>query len=226
MCLSNRTPFTIIIFTAIAVSGCGWWGTDSEQPAALASITPSDIPFSLAEPDEFRADFFVIADGVESKRFYARKGKKWKLVLFDADGPVSEIINTDVKLLTDHRRRVYAETDDNASGFEPDFIQEMTVRVLREREYTNFTDLGVEGSVRRYRATLRNRESQPSIIHYDESLKMITKQEFFVSSGEAAEAPVFIYEMRNVEFDVADALFAAPENYSKITAEAFYSVAK
>ncbi len=226
MFLSNRPAFTIILFAVVAVSGCGWWGTDSDRPSALVSKTPSDIPFSLAEPDEFRADFFVIADGVESKRSYARKGLKWKLVLFDTDGPVSAIINTDVKLLIDHRRRVYAETADKASGFEPDFIQEMTVRVLREREYTSFADLGIEGSVRRYRATLRDRENSPSIIHYDENLKMIIKQEFFLSSDDATETPVFVYEMRNVEFDVPDTLFAAPENYRKITAEAYYSVAK
>lgn len=220
MFLSNRSPIVIVFLVLAWLPACSWFGSgDTPQPLVSVPTPQTDTPFAVREPEEFSADFVTIAGGTETRRGYARKGSSWKFVIYDADDPISETIQNGKLILIDHKRRVFAEAVEQI-GFDPDFIQEMTVRILREREYTSFEDLGSEGSIRRYRAAIRGQETSPSIIHYDESLKMITKQEFFQNSG---ETPVFVYEMRNVELEVPEAVFIPPANYRKITADAYYS---
>jgi hypothetical protein len=138
--------------------------------------------------------------------------------LYDADGPTSETIQTDKEVLVDHKRRVYAEPVERV-GFDPDFIQEMTVRNLREREYTNFEDLGLDGNIRKYRATILANNTSSAVIYYDENLKMITRQEFYSGVG----AVDLVFEMRNIRFEVSGDTFRVPDAYKKISENEFYN---
>ena len=222
MFLSNRLPIVIIFIALSPLCGCSWFGSGEPQRPLVAVPTPqSDTPFSVREPREFSADFFTIAGGIETRRGYARKGNSWKFVIDDADGTVSETIENGKQVLTDHTRRVVADATERV-GFDPDFIQEMTIRNLREREYTNFEDLGLTGNVRKYRATVRANEISSAVIFYDETLKMITRQEFFALGTE----PELVFELRNISLEVSDAVFLVPAKYRRVTENEFYEPRK
>lgn len=222
MFLSNRLPIAIIFLALALQTACSWFGSgDSQRPPAALPTPQTETPFSTLEAEEFSADFFTIADGTETRRGYARKGSSWKFVIYDADGPVSETIHNGNQILVDHKRRVFAEATERI-GFDPDFIQEMTIRALREREYTNYEDLGVTGNVRKYRATVRAKETSSAVIFYDENLKLITRQEFFTSSTE----PELVFELRNISLEVSGAVFVVPDKYRKVLEKEFYESRK
>jgi hypothetical protein len=222
MFLSNRLPIVIIFLLIASQPSCSWFGPgDSQRPVASLPTSQTDTPFSVGEPAEFSADFVTIAGGAETRRGYARKDSSWKFVMYDADGPVSETVKNGTQILIDHKRRVFAETADRA-GFDPDYIQEMTIRNLRERKYTNFEDLGLTGNVRKYRATVRDVAASSAVIFYDENLKMITRQEFFTSGTE----PDMVFEMRNFSLEVSDDTFLVPDKYRKVSEREFYASSK
>jgi hypothetical protein len=222
MFLSNRLPI-VIIFLALALQpACSWFGFgDTPRPPVAVPTPQTDTPFPVREPEEFSSDFFTIAGGTETRRGYARKGGSWKYVIYDANGPTSETIQTDRQVLVDHKRRVFAETTE-LTGFDPDFIQAMTIRALREREYTNFEDLGLDGNIRKYRATIRANNAPSAVIYYDEILKMITRQEFYSGAGDAD----LVFEMRNISFEVSDDAFRVPHAYKKVSENEFYNSRK
>lgn len=222
MFLSNRLPIVIIFLFFTSQPACSWFGPGEQSGPLVAIPTPrTDTPFSVREPEEFSADLFTVADGTETRRGYARKGSSWKFVMFDADGPVSETIQSGKQFLIDHKRRVFAESIER-TGFDPDFIQEMTIRSLRERSYTNFEDLGITGNVRKYRATVRANETSSAVIFYDENFKMITRQEFFTTGTE----PELVFELRNISLEVPDEIFLVPEKYRKVSEKEFYEPRK
>lgn len=222
MFLSNRLPIVIIFLLFALQPACSWFGFgDSPRPLVAVPTPQTDTPFSVREPREFSADFVTIADGTETRRSYARKGSSWKFIIYDGDGPVSETVQNGKQILVDHKRRVFAEASERV-GFDPDFIQEMTIRNLREREYTNFEDLGLDGNIRKYRATVRANSSSSAVIYYDENLKMITRQEFYSGNNEAD----LVFEMRNISFEVSDDAFRIPAAYKKISENEFYNPRK
>lgn len=222
MFLSNRLPIVIIFLVLALQPACSWFGSsDSPRPLAAVPAPQTDTPFSVREPEEFSADFFTIAGGTETRRSYARKGSSWKFIIYDGDGPVSETVQNGKQILVDHKRRVFAEASERV-GFDPYFIQEMTIRNLREREYTNFEDLGLDGNIRKYRATIRANSSSIAVIFYDENLRMITRQEFYSGVGEAD----LVFEMRNISLEVSDDAFRVPDAYKKVSEKEFYSSRK
>jgi hypothetical protein len=222
MFLSNRLKIVIIFLIFTSQPTCSWFGlSEPSRPLVSLPALQTDTPFSVREPEEFSADFFTIADGTETRRGYARKGISWKFIIYDADGPISETIQTDKEVLIDHKRRVFAESIER-TGFDPDFIQEMTIRALRERAYTNFEDLGIEGTIRKYRATVQANETSSAVIFYDENIKMITRQEFFALGTE----PELVFELRNISLVVSDEVFLVPAKYRKVSEKEFYEPRK
>lgn len=220
--MSNRLPIVIVFLVFALQTACSWFGFgDSPRPPVAVPTPQTDTPFAVREPVEFSADFVTIAGGTETRRGYARKGNSWKFTIYDGDDAASETIQNGKQIVVDHKRRVFAETSERV-GFDPDFVQEMTVRNLREREYTNFEDLGLDGNLRKYRATIRANNTSSAVIYYDENLKMITRQEFFASGTD----PELVFEMRNISFEVSDDAFRIPAAYRKISENEFYNSRK
>jgi hypothetical protein len=222
MILSNRLPIALLFFAISLLSACGGTGSGNSQARPTPAPTPADLPFTVREPERFRADFIITAGGVETRRTFYRDGDRWRLVTYGAEGPSREVIHNGNDVLIDHERRVFSEAEAK-TGFPQDFVQEATIRALREREYTDYEDLGLEGGLRRYRAALRLTEGPSAVIFYDEELKMITRQEFF-SAG--SEGPELVFEMRDLSLDVSDEMFRIPDDYRKISEKEFYSPKK
>jgi hypothetical protein len=225
MFLSNPSKTCIGFFVlAFVLAGCRWWG-EAGLPAPIAAEPKSGMPFSSKEPDTYQAFLITSVAGKEEKRFVAHSGSKWRLDIYDGDVIRSSVVESGERTLIDHRRKVFTKSDGTqAAGAEPEFLQDITLELLRQRKYTKFEDLGLENGVRRYRATTGDGDSSESILYYDESAGIIVRQEF-VSSGELGgrSSAQFTIELRDLKLNVADDVFNIPAGYRGVSQKEFHS---
>lgn len=223
MFLSNPSKNWLgFVVLALVLSGCAWWNGGS-KPEPVTSEPISDIPFSTREPDAYQAFMITTSGSLEEKRFFARKGNKWRLDLYDGDQARSGIIESEGRFLVDHRRKSFTAVEATAkTGGDPDFLQEMTLELLRQHKYTRFEDLGIDGSVRKYRAVVGGSDASAAMIYYDESIGLIVRQEF-IEQGESGGSVHFKFELRDLKLDVADDTFKIPDGYKKVPEKEFHS---
>lgn len=225
MNLSNIRLLLPIAFTCVLATGCSLFSEPTpDQPVALP--TPeTDIPFDAREPQNFRTDILVVSQNATTRRAYYRTAAKWRLDIFDGEEPVQSILHSDGDILIDHRRKLLYRPAKQTGLAEPDFIQELTVRALNRKRYRTFEDLGVEGPIRKFRATIDGQNQGEVIIHYDETLKMIVKQEFFatVAVDESQRSAVYSTELKNVSFEINDSVFEIPAGYRTASEKEYYA---
>lgn len=223
MVLSNFRIARLMIFAAIlAAASCSLFRT-TESTEQLPQAKPiSDLPFDAREPEVFSAEIVISSGDVSSRRAFYRKPGGWRLDIYNGEEIAWSAVNTGRETVIDHRRKVFAEVEEKTGGAEPDFVQEMTVRLLRKRRYSSFETLGQEEHIRKYRVSISGHEGGDIVLYYDESLKMVVRQEFLQGEGEQAK-PVLTFEMKNISFDVPDTVFAVPEGYRKVSETEYYS---
>ena len=225
MNLSNIRLLLPIAFTCVLAAGCSFFSEPTpDQPVAQA--TPeTDIPFDAREPQNFRADILVVSQDATTQRAYYRKAEKWRLDIFEDEDLLQSIVHSDGDMLIDHARKLVHRPAKQTGSTEPDFIQELTVRALNRKRYRTFEDLGIDGTTRRFRATIDGQSQGEIILHYDETLKIIVKQEFFsaVAVDGTERSPVYSTELRNVSFDIADSVFEIPASYRAASEKEYYA---
>jgi len=219
MFLSNPAKLILVVCLWIALfQGCGWWQNDQNTlTTPVVSAPQSNIPFSTKEPEVFQAEF-VRSDGTtETRSFYARKGAKWRFDAFDqGNRPLRSIIKAGSLYTIMHAAKVYTEVQPSQDpANDTDFGDDIISGLLRQGTYAKFEEIGREGNIVKYRARIENFEASDVVIFFDNSLGMIVRQEFS-KLGEQPEN-MFIFETRNVKFEVDDALFVIPNGYRKVS---------
>ena len=219
MFLSNRLAFVSILFLfCAAAGGCAWLSGPENPASASPLIEPpkSEIPFETNEPETFQADLITSAGGVETKTRYARKGTNWRVDTFDKETQSRSIITTDKQTHVDHRSKTYSEAPSGGGPADrPAFVNDLTQTLLGQKEHARFEKLGTDGTLERYRVTVDG-SSAPFIITYDNSIKMVTRQE-----PETPAEGGFVFEMRGLTLDVSDDIFKVPSGYRKISWQEF-----
>ncbi len=225
MNLSNIRLLLPIAFTCVLAAGCSFFSEPTPDQPVARPTPETDIPFDAREPQIFRADILVVSQNATTRRVYYRKAEKWRLDIFDGEELVQSIVHSDGDILIDHRRKLVHRPANQTGSAEPDFIQELTVRALNRKRYRTFEDLGIVGTIRKFRATIDGQSQGEVVLHYDDTLKMIVKQEFFaaaaVDGGE--RSPVYSTELQNVSFDIADSVFVIPAGYRSVSEKEYYA---
>lgn len=226
MNLSNFRIFVFLIFVCVGALSCG--GEPDANTVPQVSVTPTtNLPFDAREPAEFQADIFIRSGESALQRRYYRKGERWRLDIFEKGELARSIISSDEPMLFDHAQKLWTATNNKDLRTDPEPIRQLTSIFENKRYYSRFEDLGIEGSVRRYRVFPEGVTSGRIILHYDENLKMIVRQEIFEGdpAADAPAAPVFTFELKDVNFAVNDEVFAVPAGYRRITEEQFHKEA-
>ena len=220
MFLSN--PAKSFLASALILTvcgGCGFFKSYTGNAPQAAPEAKSDVPFSLKEPAVFQAEFVSTAGDRSTVSFYAKKGENWRFdSAFGSDNSIS-LIKTDKMYSVSHANKTYAEAPTNQGNTtEPDFINDLTYGLLTETNNAKFEEAGRNGNIVKYKVSIGENAVSQAIIYFDESVGMIVREEF-MSSREQPEAfpqPEFIFELRNLEMDVDDSVFAMPAGYRKV----------
>jgi hypothetical protein len=199
MFLSN--PAKSFLASALILTvcgGCGFFKSYTGNAPQAAPEAKSDVPFSLKEPAVFQAEFVSTAGDRSTVSFYAKTDKMYSV---------------------SHANKTYAEAPTNQGNTtEPDFINDLTYGLLTETNNAKFEEAGRNGNIVKYKVSIGENAVSQAIIYFDESVGMIVREEF-MSSREQPEAfpqPEFIFELRNLEMDVDDSVFAMPAGYRKV----------
>ena len=114
------------------------------------------------------------------------------------------------------------------SSIEPEFVSDLTYGLLKEIKFTRFEEVGREGSVVKYKASIGENTASEALIFFDESAGMVVREEFSSLQGqsEAGSDPGYIFEIRNLKLDVDDSVFATPEGYRKVVWNEYLTLIK
>ncbi|MEP6848946.1 MAG: hypothetical protein ABI999_08815 [Acidobacteriota bacterium] len=218
MFLSN--PAKSFLASALITTVCGGCGFFKNYTgnAVPARETGNTVPFSVKEPEVYQAQFVTTAGDISTVSFYARKGENWRLDLnFGSPNSVS-IIRSDKVYSISPARKVFAEIPSEQASPDPDFVQEMTAGLLSQSITAKFESLDSDGALTKYRVSLGENSESEAIIYLDETVGIITREEFFSLPRKTHnDAPQFIYEVRELKTEVDDSLFAIPAELEKVS---------
>jgi hypothetical protein len=219
MVLSNPVKiFAPVLLVVLLLSACSRGHEDDDIPSPPVAEVQSDIPFSAKEPVEFEAEIVVTSDLHTTLSYYARKGGRWRYDFFVGDRRFS-IVQAETLYSIDHERKLYAEgTAGNGLQNEPEFVNDMTFGLLKRRIYSSYEKLAAEGDVTKYRVTAGDSAGAETVIHYDESLGLIVKQEFGRTSSDTDAIPtaMLTFELKNIRLEVHDSVFELDAGYKKV----------
>ena len=221
MFLSNpRLFFLLAIFWMTIFQACGPSQTNENKPVSLTDDSNSEFPFSTHEPEVYQGDFVVTYGKTEDHKYLARNGDKWRIDFFRNNEPSQTQIKTDRLYYIDHQRKVYATTPENGNtvaGSGP--FGDIGSNLFRGKEYREFDEIGRDGSLVRYRVRPTDDMKDDIVISVDAPSGMIVREEFRGGAGQTDEGsqPDYIYDVRNLKFEVDDSVFAIPAGYRKVT---------
>lgn len=199
------------------LQNCGSGQNGQSNGGSPEAESNREFPFSTKEPDEFQADFVRTTAKHSEHSFFARKGSRWRYDTFDEDTPLITIVQNEKRLELLHKPAVYAEYPEVDSDAEiPDFVSDLTLRLLDKRRFASFEDLGSDGGIRRYRAIIDESESSEVLIDIDEKSGLIINQEFLVRTDKQPSAPFFRVQLKNLKLAVDDKMFEIPKGYKKV----------
>ncbi|QYO65420.1 hypothetical protein [Leptolyngbya sp. 7M] len=203
-------------------ASCSYWRSD--EPASIASRpTPQpDLPFEIREPEEFKAEIVTKTGAKLSKREIYKDGSRLRIDLFNGETVWETFIMNGRSVAIDHLRRVFCEISETIGGSEPDFAQDLTIRLLNDRKYLSFEEIGIENGLRIFRVSETVRSDSQARIYYDENRKLIVKQEISDLRGEGREA-VRLVEVRYSETQLPDSIFTIPHEYRQISEVEYFS---
>jgi hypothetical protein len=214
MFLSNLR-FCLVLTAAAAAffSACG-----GSQGNANAGFTPAtaekgEYPFSVREPEAYRAEVVITTGETEERYFIARKGDRWRRDHYRAGRPAITELGAGAAYVLDHRTRTYSQEPVAGETIGPD---PAALAFFRGKKYYDFDEVSREAGVIRYKVRKGENLADDILISIDEASGMIIRQEFTSVSGES-----FLYELHDLSLEVDDSVFALPAGYRKVDWPAF-----
>jgi hypothetical protein len=223
MCLSNLQLCLVVVIGGWATVSCGLFA-DTKTPIPAPAIVPNaEIPFEVREPEAYSAEIIMSGAGRQMRRSIYRSGNDWRMDIYEDTELSRSIVHAVKTTIIDPARKVYTEEVEGGPASET--IQDITQQALSKRRYVDFEDLGFEGKLKKYRASIFGQEGGDVILYYDEALKMVTRQEYFEKpvSPEIGEPPIYIFELRNIRLEVPVSTFEIPAEFKKVSEREFYA---
>lgn len=217
---------------ALSFSACGWRQKASETPPTVQPFageeSKSAIPFQTREPENFQADFVVTTGAVENKTFTARRGGDYRFD-YNLSGnlKISNIKTADGKsFLIIDSKKIYAENSGAAAEqISNDSADFPTNQWLNAKADAEFTNLGAENGLTKYRVNLDASRRSETIVFVDENIKLPVRQEFY-STGDGERSLFYTVEMRNFKLRADADLFEIPADYKRVSLENLRAVVK
>ena len=218
MFLSNPVKyFLFVCFFALSLQACGSSQSNVNAPVDLNLPATGEFPFSTKEPEIYQAVLFVESGAFRDKWFVARKNAVWRIDFFDNGEQTRTQINTDAIYQIDHKRKVYTANSENTGT-----LSDLTDKFFRGKEYRKFEETGREGDLVKYKIAGAAGKGDV-LISVDEKTGVMMRQEFLASGSESVP---FVYEVKDLKFDVDDSVFQIPAGFRKVTAEEYRTLTK
>ncbi|MFT3743839.1 MAG: hypothetical protein QM785_06040 [Pyrinomonadaceae bacterium] len=216
---NSRKYLFLFAFIPLFLQACGPAATNENRPVEIKIETRNEFPFPVKEPEVYKAEMVVTSSGVESRWFIARNGEKSRFDTFAGGAIAFSQIRNGKRYLIDHQKKIYAEADTQngaASGFD-----EIAANFFRAKEYREFEDFGVEGKLRKFKVKETTAGKSSILIYIDEASGLMVKQEFVDAADANGQQAKVTSELRDVQLEADDAVFAIPAGYKLVTLDAF-----
>jgi hypothetical protein len=214
MFLSNPAKsFLVSLLLLSSTTGCGLLRSNENTTGSTIEEPKSRFPFKTKEPEDFQCDIIETAGETVRRKRLAKKGT-WRRVDFDpGEGTHRAVLQIDTEYLIDFGRGIYAENTSASSGGQ---FSELTNEILNTFHRSEFEETGRDGHIVRYIIRPSDGEMSEIVVHYDESIGLPVKQEFFTIQGEGRTIQ-FTMEIVNFKTEPDADIFLIPAGYRKVS---------
>jgi hypothetical protein len=193
------------------MAGCGLFGTRGDTVERGIEGPKYRVPFGNAEPENFQCEIVETAGSTVRRKRLAKKGN-WRRVDFDLGEPTQRaLLETDKEYILDIGRGLYAETEPGMGG--P--FSDLTHELLNTGQHSEFEETASDGEIVTYAVRPSDSVSSEFVVHYDRSIGLPVKQEYFSLAGGARTLSMTV-EMINFVNEAAADLFIIPDGYRKV----------
>ena len=221
MFLSNPAKSLLAcILLLFFIAGCGFLQSGENKPVPLVPETKNRFPFKTKEPEDYQCEIVVTAGEATRRTILARKSGRRRVDFDVGEKNQRSVLQTDKEYLIAFDKKIFAENTVKTGVGDSQFT-ELTSELLNRGEHAEFEEIGREKSVVRYRVILEAGDSNEIIVHFDEAIGMLVKQEFFAING-AAKTLQYAVEITNFRTDVDESLFAIPAGFRKVSLGEFH----
>jgi hypothetical protein len=200
----------------IVFAGCSLWRSDPDPTTTLASSTVSEFPFSVAEPEVFQAEIVIRTGPNERHILVARNGDRRRIDYDAGTDHQRTVLITDKEYLLSFKRKEYSERPLTSNLLSVDST--LTGHLINARDYSDFEEVGRDGSIMQYRARINEGSASEVMIFYDKSIGMPVKQEFYSIEGESRTLQ-YSFELREFKTEVDDSVFQIGKEFKKVNSE-------
>lgn len=212
MFLSNPAKSLLVgLLIMLSTTGCGIFGTRGDIATRISDDTKSNIPFKTTEPENFQCEIVETAGKIVRRKRIAKKGT-WRRVDLDYGEPAQRaLLQTDKNYILDIGRGLYAEGQTGTGGQ----FSELTHELLNTGQRSEFEETSRDGNMAVYTIRPADGGSSEIVVHYDESVGMPVKQEFFSLAG-GTRTLAFTVEIVNFKREPDADAFSIPSGFKKV----------
>jgi hypothetical protein len=217
MFLSNPVKiFHAVWLLSIVFAGCSFWRSDPNPRTTLASSPTNEFPFALHEPEIFQAEI-VIRTGEHERHILIARNVNQRRIDYDVGTDYQRsVIISDKEYVLTFKRKEYTErplTSDLSS-----VDSTLSGQLMNARDYSDFEEVGRDGSVTRYKGLVNEGSASEILIFYDQSIGLPVKQEFYSIEGESRVLQ-YSFELRGFKTDVDASVFQIGKEFRKVSSE-------
>ena len=206
------TPAKTVYATCILslfFAGCSLWRSNENSAVNISLPVTRQLPFATREPDVFQAEILIRSGDVERRIGIARSGLS-RRIDYDIDTPKHRaVVISDKEYLLDMKRKTYVEREFSATEAGD---SELVSHLLTLRDYTEFDEVGRNGSVIQFRARINDTTASDVMIFFDESIGLPIRQEFYAIEGEVRKLH-YSMELRGFSTQVDQTVFQIPKEF-------------
>ncbi len=213
MFLSNPAKsFLASLCILMSTAGCGFLKTNENRAATNVEEPKSRFPFKTKEPENFQCEIVETAGEHVRRKRLAKKGT-WRRVDFDPGEKTHRaVLQTDKEYVIDVGRGRYAESAPGSGGQ----FSDLTHELLNTYRHAAFEETAREGTIIRYTVRPADSTSSEIVVHYDDSIGLPVKQEFFSTTG-GERTLQFTFEIVNFKSEPDADVFSIPPGFRKVS---------
>jgi hypothetical protein len=218
MFLSNPARYLVVCILILGGgTGCSYWQNTTGHAVPTLESEPSVAPFSTKEPENYRALVVVTSGGTERRIFTAKKGGRSR-VDYDYGTPGQRtVVRSDTDFVYSERLQIYAETRPAISAQAPSELEnDVTASLLSSRPYTSYESLGRENGLSKFKAAIGETRASEAVVFVDDAIGLPVKQEFYSVGADGQKVLRYTVDVRDVELEAEDSLFAIPIGARKV----------
>ncbi|MGD9561975.1 MAG: hypothetical protein AB7F88_07125 [Pyrinomonadaceae bacterium] len=220
MPLSNPAKYFLATLLLLFLSaGCSLLSSENKIAGRGPEEPKGRLPFKTKEPESFQCEIIETAGGVQRKKRLAKKGTRRRVDLDYGEPTQRALLQTDGEYILDIGRGLYAESRTGSA----EQFSELTHELLYAGERAEFRETSRNGSIVVYTVHPVDSGSSEIVIHYDESVGMPVKQEFF-SIADGTRTLSLTVELVNFKAEPDADLFSIPAAFKKVSVEELLNV--